>query len=181
VTIKCYDKPNRTKPRYFSGKDVGRCALYSKKDGADEIEILTRVWIGLGMGWMLPITYDILVNLKTIIEALLAILSLLSTGRFLSWLMRSNFLKLILYGSKVNKIFALIAVIIAFLKGLEHFTSDLEILLKKILVVIDTFGLLSDRYKLIVPPTSEQAALEANKGLAESAGVLREIQDILMR
>lgn len=45
----CINRPNRTRKRVFTARDCGRIARYAFDDGADRIEIMTRVAKGLGV------------------------------------------------------------------------------------------------------------------------------------
>jgi hypothetical protein len=65
-------KPNRSKPRVFKAHDVGRIARYSRDDGADPIEIITRVIVSLGYGQLIC---QVLSVLRTAIDVKQIILS----------------------------------------------------------------------------------------------------------
>lgn len=39
MTMKCYDKPNRKKPRVFTAKDCGRIVCYAIADGANPQDV----------------------------------------------------------------------------------------------------------------------------------------------
>ena len=43
MTIKCYNKPRRTRARTFTAKDVGRIACYAKEDGVLENDIIAAL------------------------------------------------------------------------------------------------------------------------------------------
>jgi hypothetical protein len=43
MTLKCYNKPNRSKPRHFSEKDVGRIACKVLRQGGSETLIMKEL------------------------------------------------------------------------------------------------------------------------------------------
>lgn len=43
MTVKCYNKPNRTRVRTFTAKDVGRIACAAIEDGVSEADIITAL------------------------------------------------------------------------------------------------------------------------------------------
>jgi hypothetical protein len=47
VPIVCINRPNRSKARVFTARDVGRIARYAQEDGAIDVEILARVLVNL--------------------------------------------------------------------------------------------------------------------------------------
>lgn len=53
MTKVCYDRPNRTKRRVFTNKDVARIAKYAVDDGADPRDLAVGVLSALGMGFVL--------------------------------------------------------------------------------------------------------------------------------
>lgn len=46
----CYKKPNRTKPRYFTAKDVARISRYATKSGVSAQMVIVSVIVALGAG-----------------------------------------------------------------------------------------------------------------------------------
>lgn len=53
MPVVCTYKPNRSKRRTFTAKDVARIARYATKDGTSPIEIFGVVAAGLGIGYLL--------------------------------------------------------------------------------------------------------------------------------
>ncbi|HID72558.1 TPA: hypothetical protein EYP38_01335 [Candidatus Micrarchaeota archaeon] len=49
MPIVCIERPNRTKPRYYTAKDAGRVVAYARKAGASDYEILAHVMAGFGL------------------------------------------------------------------------------------------------------------------------------------
>lgn len=48
----CYYKPNRTRVRVFTAKDVRRIAKYAIDDGANAVDVLAGVAVFAGLGWV---------------------------------------------------------------------------------------------------------------------------------
>lgn len=67
MTKKCYYKPNRSKKRVFTEKDVARIAKYAKEDGSDGHGLLAAVAVSLGFGWVFCMAAAIVKNYNVIL------------------------------------------------------------------------------------------------------------------
>jgi hypothetical protein len=85
---KCYIKPNRTRPRYFSENDVGRIARYAVGDGADRERVLAKVMSNLGYSFVPCKAVEALAAVNVIVSALKQIVSALALGKVIEILLR---------------------------------------------------------------------------------------------
>jgi len=65
MVMKCYDKPNRSMPRVFTARDVGRITAYARKDGADDAELIANIMEAFGQKELSCALYRILDVLNT--------------------------------------------------------------------------------------------------------------------
>jgi len=70
MTIRCYRRPNRTKPRHFSERDAGRIVAMVRANGGNDELLLAYILEGYG--------------LRAVSCALFRVLDILNTGVFLS-------------------------------------------------------------------------------------------------
>lgn len=61
----CKKKPNRTHPRVFKPRDVGRIVAYAREDGADDAELIAYILVGFGVRELGCLIYKILDILNT--------------------------------------------------------------------------------------------------------------------
>jgi hypothetical protein len=64
---KCH-KPNRTKARVFTARDVRRIAKYAIDDGASPVDVLAGVAVFAGFGWILCVASRALDNSLSILR-----------------------------------------------------------------------------------------------------------------
>lgn len=87
MTKVCYNRPNRTKRRVFTNKDVARIAKYAVDDGADPRDLAVGVLSALGLGFVLCASAKA-VNSAVGIAALIAkIGGALALGKLLDFLL----------------------------------------------------------------------------------------------
>lgn len=55
MTMVCYNRPNRTKARPFTARDVARIAKYAVDDGAEVRDLIVKVAKALGLAFVLCI------------------------------------------------------------------------------------------------------------------------------
>jgi hypothetical protein len=83
----CYYKPNRSKPRVFTAKDVQRIAKYAYDDGANNLEILAGVAVSLGLGYLFCRAARYIDSMLSIMRLVGEIGGVLALGRVVDWLL----------------------------------------------------------------------------------------------
>jgi hypothetical protein len=90
MVLKCYNKPNRKKPRVYTARDVGRITAYARQDGADDAELLAQIMKAFGQKELSCAVFRILDVLNTafflgaIIGLLKGIMTLLKAVKIIS-------------------------------------------------------------------------------------------------
>lgn len=79
MPLKCYQKPNRTKVRTFTAKDVGRIACYAIDDGALKSDVRREVDKCLGPNEECEHAFSVLEVILKLLLALALALFVLST------------------------------------------------------------------------------------------------------
>jgi len=114
----CYYKPNRTRVRHFSEKDVRRIAKYAIQDGADPIKILAGVAVAAGLGYAFCIMVRAIDNTLNLGRGLAKIGGVLALGKLIDFLLtvvtNGAFKRL----GQVNRVAAIIILAIGLLEGL---------------------------------------------------------------
>lgn len=87
MTMVCYNKPNRSKPRVFTAKDVERIARYAINDGADPLDVLVGILRSTGRsGQACQIVAGISL-LLAISKLLIQIGGILAVGKILDFIL----------------------------------------------------------------------------------------------
>ena len=93
MPIVCVNRPNRSRKRVFTERDVGRIIAYAREDGADDILLVANILQGLGLRRLVCVLFELLnvlsrslflgALLSGISNALVVIkaLKILATGR----------------------------------------------------------------------------------------------------
>lgn len=87
MPIVCVNRPNRTKARVFTAKDVRRIAKYAVDDGADAAEIFAGVGVSLGLGYLLCIAARAVDNSVKIMRLVAKIGGVFAVGKVLDFLL----------------------------------------------------------------------------------------------
>lgn len=115
-----YKRPNRTKPRVFTEKDVGRIARYCKEDGGSDLKILALVAVNLKLGWIFCVAANSLSNVISILNVLAKVGSALAVSRLIDFILTvltSGAFKRL---AKVKGLAAIVVVLIAVGDGLKN-------------------------------------------------------------
>ena len=98
MTLKCYNKPNRTKPRKFTAADVRRIARYAVDDGANAKLILASLIVAFGFGALLCKAAKVVAAYTTIAGLVKTVSISVTTAvlidRAIQWLSRGYLQKL---------------------------------------------------------------------------------------
>lgn len=81
MVTKCYTKPNRSNPRTYTERDVGRIVAYARNDGASDGVLLAYIMQGFGQNALMCLLFRVvdILNTTLFLTGLLAILSGLLT------------------------------------------------------------------------------------------------------
>jgi hypothetical protein len=76
MPIKCYNKPNRKKPRVYTARDVGRIVAYARNDGASDTLLIAYILQSFGVRKLQCIIYKILdiLNIGVFLGAMIILL-----------------------------------------------------------------------------------------------------------
>lgn len=77
MPVVCINRPNRTTPRVFKERDVGRIVAYARNDGANDAVLIAHIMEGFGRRQLFCVIFAILdlFNTGLFIGAILTILS----------------------------------------------------------------------------------------------------------
>lgn len=132
MPIKCYNKPNRKKPRVFTEKDVRRIAKYAIDDGASAFEIAAGVFVAAGLGYLICVASRAIDNSANIYKAVLRIGGILALGRvidFLLTLLSSGVFRRLPRTNQIALVLVLaVAALESILKAAKSLLEDAEII-----------------------------------------------------
>lgn len=76
MTKKCYIKPNRSKPRVYSERDVGRIVAYARNDGASDTLLIAYILQSFGLRSIQCLLFKVLdiLNTAVFLTAIIAVL-----------------------------------------------------------------------------------------------------------
>ena len=84
----CYYKPNRSKIRHFSDRDVGRIARYAIRDGADPISLLAAVLSAVGWGGYICKAAKVMASIKILLDVLVRVGGALALAKLIDRLIQ---------------------------------------------------------------------------------------------
>jgi len=87
MPVVCINRPNRSKARPFTAKDVRRIAKYAAEDGADALEIFAGVAATLGFGYLICRGARYVDSALTLTNLLAKVGGVLALGRVIDWLL----------------------------------------------------------------------------------------------
>lgn len=83
----CYYKPNRTRIRVFTAKDVRRIAKYAIDDGAEAVDVLAGVAVFAGLGWIFCVAVRAIDNSFNILRWLIKIGGIVAISKIVDFLL----------------------------------------------------------------------------------------------
>lgn len=111
MTLVCYNKPNRSKPRYYTASDLERIAGYVADNGVPLWKIVASVMIGVGAGYLVCRAARSVRSLSTILSVVKEIALIGGAAKVINilieWLKRGRVIRI----PVVNRV-ALVAVLV---------------------------------------------------------------------
>jgi len=133
MTMVCYNKPNRTKVRVFTAKDVKRISKYALDDGANAFEILAGVGFTLGLGYLFCVAARTIDNSAAIYRLILRIAGITALGKFVDFVLTvitSGAFRRIGAIPRIGVVVLVLAAIVEpMLRGIGTLVKDAEIIL----------------------------------------------------
>jgi len=118
LTLKCYDKPNRTKIRVFTAKDVHRISKYAMDDGASAVDILAGVAVFTGFGWILCVVSKIVTDSARISKIIVSIAGSLGIAALIDFLLKYISLKLFVKLPLPRRVLLIIVILAVFFRDI---------------------------------------------------------------
>jgi len=118
MTLKCYDKPNRTKIRVFTARDVHRISRYAMDDGASAVDILAGVAVFTGFGWILCVASKMISNATRISKIITTIAGSLGVAALVDFLLKYISLKLFVKLPLPRRVLLIIVILALFFRDI---------------------------------------------------------------
>jgi len=132
MTLVCYNKPNRSKPRVFTAKDVARIAKYASEDGADPRNIAVMVISALGLGYVICASAKAVNSAAGIAGLIVKIGGVLAVGKIVDFLLsvvtNGFFKKLPIVKRYLAVVVLALAVSEGILKAVQNLMNDASII-----------------------------------------------------
>ena len=151
MTKVCYNRPNRTKRRVFTAKDVARIAKYAQEDGADPRNVAVGVISALGLGYVLCASAKAVNSAVGIAALIVKIGGALAIGKIIDFLLtvvtNGLFKKLPITRRYLAVLILALSVSEGILKSVKSLMEDASV----ITGVAELINDLCERIKQIVP------------------------------
>jgi hypothetical protein len=139
MTKKCYYKPNRTKPRRFTEKDVKRIAKYAD-NGSNKYRIAAEVLTALGLGAGFCIAAKFVTDYQKVIRIIKEVGSILAVKQVITVILRMLGDKAILAIPFVNRVAILAIVVVLAIEKVIDLIADVVEEAEAVDDVIDTLN-----------------------------------------